>query len=104
MEIKQPGWERDLTDFVQDDIDGRFWLDDMVRKVIDGQIPSKYFDEYAEQRDEDVSEESFNAGHEAGYMEGYDDGRDSEEYFIDGYDEGYRDGQNGIKHRHRTGT
>lgn len=97
MDIKEPGWERALTEFVQDDIDGRFWLDDMVRRVIDEQIPSKYWDEYLDQHADDVEHDSFEAGREQGYEDGFNDGQDqyNDESFVEGYEEGWSDGRKG---------
>lgn len=96
-EIKQPGWEAELTAFVQDDIDGRFWLDDMVALVLDGTITTQSYEDHLRHESEQVNEEYFKAGHEVGYEDGYSDGQDyaAEEEYEEGYAAGYKDGEAG---------
>lgn len=97
MEIKQPNWERDLTEFIQDDFDGRMWFDDMVERVLEFRMPSQAFDDYLRAGADEVDEDSFNAGVEVGYEDGYESGYNqwTDEQFITGYREGYNDGKIG---------
>ena len=70
----------ELTEYITTSIDGRFWFEDRVREVIDGDRPlldPSVLDGVQDQYDSgynDGWDAGFDEGTTAGYETGYDDG------------------------------
>ena len=84
---------KELTSWVTDDVDGRFWLEDRVAEIISGSrvLPNTRI--VTEEELSDAEEGSFEAGFDAGYEEGHEAGYEygSEAGYEAGYDDGVAD-------------
>lgn len=97
----------ELTDFVQNDIDGRFWLEDTIKDIISGKIllPSTFPTFLTEEDEESIRDEGYEAGYEYGNESGFESGYDSgfEAGREEGYDEGYEEGKADAESKAQSG-
>lgn len=96
-----PHWQGDLADFIQNDVDGRFWFEDQFRAALDGTLRvAEGVNHAIRDRENDIvtaNDEEWEGQVEDSYNEAFTDGYAEAESDLSGkydevYDAGYEDG------------
>jgi flagellar biosynthesis/type III secretory pathway protein FliH len=95
IDKRKPNWQSELKEFIQNDIDGRYWFEDMF---IAASYDSIFVSQGVKNRISDMQEEALDdyiddakAAVDAAYDNGYDEGHEV------GYESGYNAGAESVQ-------